>query len=492
MSNTRKLWLLTIFSCVTLVSAGAFADPTYTVTPNHDYSGGRRIVASKAYVDSKVDSAYEVLDNAKQNKQIGAVGTVQNPSEDANKPVIVGVDGKITMGSGPLASVATSGSYNDLTNTPTVPTVYEGTLDTNISTAEDDDTDLARGNPGAWRADAGTKVMDAKSIKTALDRKQNLIDAGTNGNILTYSGTAGTLGTPLVKSANIDGVTGGANSDDAKIPTVGAVEAFAQDKSKLNAQGNSNVSTLSANDDTVYPTSKNVASYVAGEIAGLEAASHSHTNGAYISYDSNDGSFDLDAVTSINASNSADDAKIPTVGAVEGYAQKKIDAGTNGNILTYSGTAGTLGTPLVTSGSIDGTASSSDDAKIPTVGAVEDYVVSQTSTANANSHTHADSGTHISIATNGTQKTINVSGTTNVGSGVTASSTDLTEGKAVYEFAQKKPDSVADGKILTYGGTDANANVVAKYVHVPVTLNGDPSATNNPASVSDMASIWVQ
>jgi hypothetical protein len=57
---------------------------------------------------------------------------------------------------------------------------------------------------------------------------------------------------------------------------------------------------------------------------------------------------------------------------------------------------------------------------------------------------------------------------------------------------QTKPSSgVAEGKVLTYTGNDANANVSAAYVKVPV-ATGDPSAASNPATPSDFASIWIQ
>lgn len=61
---------------------------------------------------------------------------------------------------------------------------------------------------------------------------------------------------------------------------------------------------------------------------------------------------------------------------------------------------------------------------------------------------------------------------------------------AVNGFADKqtKPASgVANGKVLTYTGTDANANVSAAYVTVPVAA-GAPS-TNTPTA---FAEVWVQ
>ena len=74
---------------------------------------------------------------------------------------------------------------------------------------------------------------------------------------------------------------------------------------------------------------------------------------------------------------------------------------------------------------------------------------------------------------------------------VTSSATTLTTGTQVYNFAQAKPSSVAEGKVLTYTGSNANSNVSAAFVKVPV-ASGDPNATSNPATPSTFASIWVE
>ena len=60
--------------------------------------------------------------------------------------------------------------------------------------------------------------------------------------------------------------------------------------------------------------------------------------------------------------------------------------------------------------------------------------------------------------------------------------------KTALEGKQTKPTSgVANGKVLTYTGTDANASVSAAYVTVPVAA-GAPS-TNTPTAFSE---VWVQ
>ena len=52
---------------------------------------------------------------------------------------------------------------------------------------------------------------------------------------------------------------------------------------------------------------------------------------------------------------------------------------------------------------------------------------------------------------------------------------------------QTKPSSVASGQVLTYSGNDANANVTASYVKIPVAA-GTPS-TNTP---TNFVEVWIQ
>lgn len=82
-----------------------------------------------------------------------------------------------------------------------------------------------------------------------------------------------------------------------------------------------------------------------------------------------------------------------------------------------------------------------------------------------------------SVATGATEGTVavNTNGTT----------ADVT----VNGFANKqaKPASVANGQVLTYTGSDANSNVSASYIQVPV-ASGAPSSTTPTA----FAEIWLQ
>ena len=72
--------------------------------------------------------------------------------------------------------------------------------------------------------------------------------------------------------------------------------------------------------------------------------------------------------------------------------------------------------------------------------------------------------------------------------GAVAATDTITEGIGKLEATkQTKPSTVANGQVLTYTGSDANANVSAAYIKVPV-ATGAPSS-NTPTS---MAEIWIQ
>lgn len=68
-------------------------------------------------------------------------------------------------------------------------------------------------------------------------------------------------------------------------------------------------------------------------------------------------------------------------------------------------------------------------------------------------------GEHIAITTTGSNGTIEVSGITKEGTGITSASTDLTEGKAVYEFVESE---IITG--VTFSGND--------YIEVNAKLDG--------------------
>ena len=70
-----------------ILSAGA-ANATYTTTNSDGLAAGRKIVASKAYVDSKADSVYTELDGRLGTVEATANGAIQNIVEGATNGTI--------------------------------------------------------------------------------------------------------------------------------------------------------------------------------------------------------------------------------------------------------------------------------------------------------------------------------------------------------------------------------------------------------------------
>lgn len=91
--------------------------------------------------------------------------------------------------------------------------------------------------------------------------------------------------------------------------------------------------------------------------------------------------------------------------------------------------------------------------------------------------TNVDNG-KIKVNKNGTESTITVASGMSGASVVNSTPTAGTAGLV------PAPSAGDQDKILTGGAT-------WKYVQVPVTAGGDPSAASNPAAVSTMASVWI-
>ena len=175
--------------------------------------------------------------------------------------------------------------------------------------------------------------------------------------------------------------------------------------------------------------------------------------------------------------------KAPSENAVHDALALKYDAsnpsGYQANVIegiTVGGTAQTPTNKVVALGSAAGKdsttdttlAASGETGKLPTAATVKTYVDSQSASAASGILTQS----------------ITDADTTHAPSG------DAVNDALVNK--QTKPASgVASGKVLTYTGTDANANVSASYITVPV-ANNDPNAATNPGTVSSLASIWVQ
>ncbi len=164
----------------------------------------QKTVASKAYVDTKQTKIDATTDTYVYNESTNptAAGSV--------------VTTTTTAGSVGQVGIATAPTYNGntLTNGGWIPTV--GAMMTAISNATPNisgtantianyDSNGALGSGIATYDGSGTynASTDSGKIATAaaVETKQNKIAAGTSGNVLTYTGTAGSVGSLAISSA---------------------------------------------------------------------------------------------------------------------------------------------------------------------------------------------------------------------------------------------------------------------------------------------------
>lgn len=118
-----------------------------------------------------------------------------------------------------------------------------------------------------------------------------------------------------------------------------------------------------------------------------------------------------------------------------------------------------------------GSGAGQDQVMYPSAAAVKQYVTSQLSSGGTSNSGYEEKANKV----------------TSIASNEESNTTKYTSNAAVTGFAQKKPTTVANGQVLTYIGNDANANVSAGYIKLPVAA-GAPS-TNTPTSFVE---VWIQ
>ena len=190
-----------------------------------------KTVASQAYVDITRQGTISATSDGTNNTPNYVYNQSTNPN--AGGSVVTTTTTAGTVGERGIANAPVSNGSGGYTNGDWLPTVNammaainahtptaltwtstETTAAGNYSTAFD-------GTTGNWpTADAG-KLIDATGLATALSNKQNKIAAGNSGDVVTYSGTAGTVGSATVSSAaNYTGTTLNNGSDIANITAV--------------------------------------------------------------------------------------------------------------------------------------------------------------------------------------------------------------------------------------------------------------------------------
>ena len=220
-------------------------------------------LATETYVDNKVatlvDSAPEALNT------LGELATALNNHEDAYDALLETVGGKADKSS--LATVATSGSYNDLSNKPTIPTVP-----TKVSSFEND-----KGYLTSYTETDPTVPNHVKSITTTdISNWNNKSTFDGNYNSLTNKPTipidTGATGVEVTGSGNAV-TTASYDSDTRKITLI---KDATYNNYSLPAAGNSLGGVKSGGDvtitDGVITVNDDSHNHIIGNVDGLQDA----------------------------------------------------------------------------------------------------------------------------------------------------------------------------------------------------------------------------
>lgn len=147
------------------------------------------------------NSVTTALSNKVDSSSLASVATSGSYSDLLNKPTIPSKTSQLTndsnfVSSGNLAMVAISGSYTDLSNTPTIPTkTSELTNDSNFVVS----SNLANvATSGSYN-----DLSDKPTIPTVSDYSASLLSSGWNGSSAPYTQTVSVQGilatdTPIV------------------------------------------------------------------------------------------------------------------------------------------------------------------------------------------------------------------------------------------------------------------------------------------------------
>ena len=208
--------------------AALFATPSFAAPTELD----KKTVASKAYVDTKQDIIETGLVDY---YSIGDDETYQVPSllsYDSTNGLTGTQIGILNWG------YISNDGWNELTGSemdnfvPTVRAVAnsldrlfwgggEASAVNAYSTTFDPSSTHVDGN---WPYQGGTKLVTGRFLAYSLALKQNKIPAGTAGNVVTYSGTAGTVGSVATANAPTYNETTGVLENGTNIATIAAVD----------------------------------------------------------------------------------------------------------------------------------------------------------------------------------------------------------------------------------------------------------------------------
>ena len=298
---------------------------------------------------------------------------------------------------------------------------------------------------------ANTVVTSQTYVDMRLDEKVNNDQGSTNAGKVLVVGN--------------DGIVTTAASN-----TVGADVSGKEDKSnKLNGTattgqkiGDLAAGSAAGQDQVMYPSAAAVKEYAVAKNQGTGTNNANVGKALVVNSSGNlelgDVSVDISGKQAVSTANYQLGGASGSWKTLENGTYTTVGQGSNANNAKIDVNATTDGTLA------NADSGEADFAKLPTAGAVKAYVNSQSATAASNILT-------------GTQSTTDT----------THALTNAATTTALNDKQTKPASGVANGKVLTYTGTDANANVSAAYVTVPVAA-GAPS-TNTPTA---FAEVWVQ
>ena len=228
---------LPLFSGMTAVIFALFiATPSFAAPTELD----KKTVASKAYVDTKQDIIETGLVEFDGDFMLPAITTYDSTSGlVANKIGILDHGTVMDSSEGYLNLYGDSNNYgSEMDNyVPTVRAVAEAlqvildnmpnwtplTWNNTQSTAINAYNTTFGTGTNNW-AENGGFLINGQFLANSLALKQNKIPAGTAGNVVTYSGTAGTVGSVATANAPTYNETTGVLENGTNIATIAAVD----------------------------------------------------------------------------------------------------------------------------------------------------------------------------------------------------------------------------------------------------------------------------
>lgn len=184
------------------------------------------------------------LTNYTPSSSLATVATTGSYSDLSNKPTLgtaaaanttdfatatQGGKADTAVQPGDLSTVATTGDYGDLLNKPTIPDSIDDLSDTDISTPSGGQVLMFDADTSKWKNTTSTVSIgfdgitgspeDNAALKNALDAKQGLLGGGTSGTVLTNSGTPGTVSSTTLAAV----ATSGSYNDLLNKPTIPSI-----------------------------------------------------------------------------------------------------------------------------------------------------------------------------------------------------------------------------------------------------------------------------